>query len=183
VCNNKIPSNCFLYKGITNLNDDVNPYLMFLIAAIAEIIGTALCHLNDIFGRKRMMVLFTLSAGVVCLVVALLPTVPSKENGALSWSSVLNIIFASLGKVMASAAFNSFYILNYQLYPTNVRTTAVLFTSNIGRIGSYISPQVNSLQTLVWKPLPYIIFSSFSFFASGCVLILPDPEKMKIFLD
>jgi MFS family permease len=148
---------------------------------MAEVVGTILCHLNDRFGRKKMMIIFLASASVVCLIVAVLPqsSGKSQSGSGLSWSSVLKIVFASLGKCMTSAAFNSCYIYNSLLYPTSVRSTAVLFTSNIGRIGSYISPQVNSLRNLVWQPLPYIIFSSFSFFASVSVFLLPDPDKVK----
>jgi hypothetical protein len=94
-------------------------------------------------------------------------------------NSVLKILFASAGKAMASAAFNSCYIYNSMLYPTNVRSTVVLFASNVGRIGSFISPQINLLQTQVWKPLPYIIFSSASFMGAVFVFLLPDPDKTK----
>lgn len=149
-----------------------------MLSSLAEIIGYTLCYLNDKFGRKRMMIIFLVSCGVVCLIVALLPSVSNKD-GSLSWSSILKIIFASAGKASASAAFNSCYIYNSLLYPTNVRTTIVLFASNIGRVGSYISPQINLLQKLVWQPLPYIIFSGSAVLASISVALLPDPDKIK----
>lgn len=149
----------FLFKGITNLDQDINPYLTYLISSIAEVIGYASCHLNDIFGRKRMFILYLMSASVVCLAVALIPSSSSIQTDTLTVSSILKIFFASTGKAMASGAFNSCYIYNSLSYPTIIRSTAVLFSSNVGSIGSFISPQINLLGTLLWKPLPYFIFS------------------------
>lgn len=152
---------------------------MYLLSSVAEIVGYACCHLNDIFGRKRTMIGFLMMASAVCLVVALVPAGSKSSDGSLTWNSIIKIIFASIGKAMASAAFNSCYIFNSLLYPTKVRTTIVLFASNIGRIGSYVSPQINLLQTAVWRPLPYIIFSSSAFLASIFVFLLPDPNRLE----
>lgn len=150
---------------------------MYLLSSLAEVVGYTLCHLNDKFGRKKMMIIFLTLSAAVCLLVALIPS--SSNHESISWNSILKIIFASVGKAMVSAAFNSCYIYNSLLYPTNVRTTIVLFASNIGRTGSYISPQINLLQTLVWRPLPYIIFSGSSLLASICFFLLPDPDKVR----
>ena len=167
--------------GITGLDDQVNPYLMYLLSSLAELVGYILCHLNDKFGRKRTLIFFLISSGVFCLIVAILPTSNNESSGSLSYLTIFKIIFASIGKSMASAAFNSAYIYNSLLYSTAIRSTAVLFSSNIGGIGSFISPQINILQSLVWRPLPYVIFGTSSFLAGIFVLLLPDPDKIKFF--
>ena len=56
--------------GITSVSESWSPYLMFLVSSIAEIIGYAICHLNDRFSRKKVLVGFLASASVVCFIVA-----------------------------------------------------------------------------------------------------------------
>lgn len=150
---------------------------MFLLGSFAELIGYFMCHLNDRFGRKRMMMIFLLSASLFCIIVAFVPG--SSSEGGLTWTAVLKIVFASIGKVSVSAAYTSCYIFNSMLFPTHVRTTVLVFTTNVGRIGALISPQINLLQSLVWSPLSYMIFSSASLAASVVVFFLPDPDKIK----
>jgi len=90
---------------------------------------------------------------------------------------------------MASAAFNTCYAFTANFYPTNVRNFAFTFISCIGNIGinysfnfcgifyfitfigAFVSPQVNLSKNL-WKPLPYLIFSSFSLLGSIAIFLL-----------
>jgi MFS family permease len=111
----------YLFKiGITGLDDQVNSYLMYLLSCLAEAIGYLSCHLNDKFGRKKMLMFFLVSASVVCLIVAMLPYSSASEPSSLNLIGILKISFASIGKAMASAAFNSAYVYNSLLYPTSV---------------------------------------------------------------
>ncbi len=159
--------------GITNIDSQVNPYIMYLISSLAEIIGYASCHFNDKFGRKKMLMIFLVLSSVVCMIVAFMPP----ANTIILITTKMILVF--VGKACASAAFNSSYIYNSLLYSTSVRSTIVLFASNCGNVGSLISPQINSLQQFVWKPLPYLIFSGSSLLASFFISLLPDPEKIK----
>lgn len=154
---------------------------MFMLGSLAELLGYMLCHLNDRFGRRRMMMTFVGSSSVVCLIVAFLPST-SPDSSSLSWQAVLKIAFASVGKATVSAAYTSCYIFNSLLFPTHVRTTVLIFTTNVGRIGALISPQINLLQTLVWPPLSYMVFSSASILAAIVVFFLPDPDKIKFYI-
>jgi OCT family organic cation transporter-like MFS transporter 4/5 len=121
-----------------------------------------------------MLIIFLVVSSLVCLIVAVLP------SGSNSLAIVIvKMAFVFFGKASASAAFNSAFIYNSLLYSTSVRSTIVLFASNFGNIGSFVSPQINLLQVFVWRPLPYLIFSGSSLIASLCVLLLPDPEKIK----
>ena len=145
--------------------------MAFTLSSIAELLGYACCHLNDKFNRKILFTVFIGLTSVFCLIVIFIP----------ADQDVLIILTASIGRSMASAAYNSSYVYTSQLFPTSVRNTFFLFISSFGRIGSIISPQINLLQTLIWKPLPYIIFSSSSFIACLFVLLLPDPNTLNYF--
>ena len=149
----------------------MDPYLVYLISAIAELVGYMCCHLNDKFNRKKMLIVFFALTGLSCLIVVFVP-----NN-----QSILLIAFASVGKAMAAALYNSSYVYTNQMFPTNVRNTFVLLVSSLGRVGSIVSPQINLLQTLVWKQLPYIIFSSSTLIACIFVFVLPDPSKLNYF--
>jgi hypothetical protein len=154
---------------------------MYFFSSLAEIIGYASCHLNDYFSRKNVLIGFLGSASLMCLIVALIPTNSSIIfnifNLNISLNSILIILFASIGKAMASAAFNSGYVFTSKLYPTSVRNTLVSLVSSIGRVGSLISPQINLLRKIVWAPLPYFIFSGSSLLACLFTIFLPDPSS------
>ena len=94
--------------GITSISSDFDPYLMYFFSSIAEIVGYASCHLNDRFSRKKVLIGFLGSASAMCLVVALIPI--DSNNKSLTVNSVLIMVFASIGKAAASAAFNSGYV-------------------------------------------------------------------------
>jgi len=164
--------------GITSISSDFDPYVMYFLSSIAEIVGYAACHLNDKFSRKKVLIGFLGSASLMCLMVALVPSNPESGNKSLTLNSVLIMVFASIGKAMASAAFNSGYVFTTKQYPTNVRNTLVALVSSIGRIGSLVSPQINLLRTLVWAPLPYYVFSAISFIACLLTMFLPDTSSL-----
>jgi len=157
---------------------------MYFFSSLAETIGYASCHLNDAFSRKKVLIGFLGSASLMCLIVALIPIDSSIMfnifNLNISLNSILIILFASIGKAMASAAFNSGYVFTSKSYPTSVRNTLVSLVSSIGRVGSIISPQINLLRTLVWAPLPYFIFSGSSLLACLFTIFVPDPTNHNI---
>lgn len=146
----------------------MNPYLIYLLSCLAEALGYVACHLNDKFRRKHVFILFLGVACVTCLLVAVLP---NKND-----DSILVSVFALIGKAMASGAFNISYSYCSAMFPAIIRNTMSLSVSGIGRIGSIISPLINLLGKTVWKPLPYIIFSSFSLIGCTMIAILPEPK-------
>lgn len=121
-----------------------------------------------------------ITASVVCLIVAIIPLLNDQTDFSDTYSinSILKIVFALIGKAMVSAVFNLCYVYNSLLYSTQMRSTAVIFASNVGSIGAFISPQINLLQTIVWEPLPYIIFSGSAFLASFFIFLLPNPDNI-----
>ena len=144
---------------------------MFFFSGLCEMFGYFLCHFNDKFGRKTIFAIFLAFAGVMCLAVAVLPR--SEANVF----KVAMFTCTGLGKAMVSGAFNCAYVYTSQMYPTHMRSTLLIFVGCLGKIGALISPQINLLRILVWKPLPYLIFSSASLAASFVVFIIPDPAK------
>lgn len=162
--------------GITSLGDNFNPYVMYVLSCAGEFVGYSVCFLNDRYSRKKMIIIFILSAVFFCSSVTF---IPKDKFGVTSWRSVLTILFATLGKAAASASFNSVFVYTFRMFPTNVRNTLFGLCSSVGKIGSLISPQINLLRDLVWAPFPYIIFSVTAVFAVVLLLFLPDPSKFE----
>jgi len=161
------------------LDAHFNPYWIFFISSIAEIVGYASCKLNDVYGRKRMFMVFLTLIGVSCLVEAIFLTLPASASTNDLFSFILNILFAGLTKAAASAVFDSCYVYNSLFYTTEIRTTAVLFSANVGVVGSFLSPQVRYLGVLVWQPLTYIFYAFNAFASIGVLFLLADPSKME----
>ena len=167
--------NFMFFSGITSLGDSFNPYTMFMLSCIGEFIGYSICFLNDRFSRKKVMIVFLMSATMFCLLASVSP---KDSDGVTTWRSMLTIFFATAGKAAASASFNSIFVYTFRMFPTNVRNTLFALCNSIGKIGSLVSPQINILRTLVWAPLPYMIFSSSAVIASFVLFFLPDPSKL-----
>jgi hypothetical protein len=115
-----------------------------------------------------MLVIYFALAGVTCMSIAFIP----REN------KILILTFVSFGKAMASALMGTIYVFTGLSLPIEVRGTLFLLISSLGRFGSVISPSINLLGDLIWKPAPYFIFSFGSFIATLLVMILPDPSTL-----
>lgn len=140
------------------------------MSTLAEIFGNMLCYANEKFKKKYVIMVFMGLASLACLFVALIPQGEKFQSG-----KILVVFFAFLGKTVATGAFNSSYIYTSMMFPSIIRSTMFMFVSSIGKIGSIISPQINLLGDLIWKPLPYLIFSCSSFLGLLFFSTLPDP--------
>jgi OCT family organic cation transporter-like MFS transporter 4/5 len=157
--------------GITEYNNSINPYLTYLLSSIAEFAGYSICFLNDRFGRRKTNIVYLLVTGFVCLIVSFLPYL---KTYLFSYEEIFVVTLTLIGKCTTAASYNTCYLYSSELYKSNIRSSALLFLSCFGRIGSLIAPQINLLSSIVWKPLPYIIFSIAAFLSSFSVFILPE---------
>ena len=171
-----------LSLGITDLDALLNPYWTFFVSAVAEIIGYLACKLNDRFGRKRMFIAFFVFIVASCLVEAACLAWPqdgSHVSGPVKSALVVKIVFAGVSKAAASAVFDSCYVYNSLFYTTDVRATAVLFSANMGVVGSFLSPQIRFLSELFWAPLAFLVYAASALGALGVLCLLSDPSRMQ----
>lgn len=157
----------------------MNPYMNYFFSSGAEFVGCVFCYFNDCFKRKNVFIVFLSIATVSCLLVALISQenlIPNSET--FNWRPIVIILLTSIGKAMVSAASACAYIYTSAMFPTKIRNTLFLIVSSIGKIGSIISPLINILGEMVWKPLPFIIFGSGSFIGCLFIVILPDPDLL-----
>ncbi|CAF1009648.1 unnamed protein product [Brachionus calyciflorus] len=165
--------------GVTSV-DLVDPYLMYLLSAFAEFIGYVICYINDIFGRKKTMFSFFLITTLMYSGIALISENIGENDSSYSWKAITLMILALIGKCVVSGCYHIAYIYTAELYPTNTRNTAVLFLTCFGGLSSLIAPQINILKTVVWNPLPYIIYSISALLGCICLLYLPETHKLSL---
>jgi OCT family organic cation transporter-like MFS transporter 4/5 len=149
-----------------NLDKIMNPYLVFLIAAIFEFISIVTCHLTlNRFGRKHPLVVFML---ITSISVYLIPIYYESHPN-------LSILFYFLAKYSIGAAQLTCMIFTSELYPTPMRSTGVGLSVALARLGGVWAPQINVLSsTLGSIYIPFIIFSVSSFLAAILCILLPE---------
>ncbi len=156
--------------GVTSL-DSVDPYLMYFLSTFAELVGYFCCYLNDIFGRKRTLSSFFF---ITAIVYALNAYLTLNETEEFSPKAIFLLVLSLLGKCAISGAYNLIYIYTSELYPAAMRNTALIFLVCFGGTSSLVAPQINLLKSLIWNPLPYIVYSIFSLLSCLCIWYLPE---------
>ena len=84
----------------------------------------------DHLGRKPLFVGAMIFGGTFCMVSPFTP------------EGTFRTVFALIGKFGASASFSIIYIYSAELYPSEIRGTALGLCSMFGRIGGIAAPQV-----------------------------------------
>ncbi len=85
----------------------------------------------DHIGRKALYIFCIMLTGVGCLAAAFL------EDG-----NIFKTILCLIGKFGAAAAFAIVFLYAGELYPTEIRSSAVGLCSTLARIGGIAAPEV-----------------------------------------
>ena len=149
-----------------NLDKIMNPYLVFLIAAVCEFFSIVTCHLSlNRFGRKYPLVAFLI---INSTAIYLIPVYFENQI----WVSMF---FYFLAKFSIGAAQLTLMIFTSELCPTPMRSTGVGLCFALARLGGVWAPQINVLSsTLNSIHVPFIIFSFFSLLAGLLCFLLPE---------
>jgi hypothetical protein len=92
--------------GVTSI-DHVNPYLMYFLSSIAEIIGYIACYINDVIGRKKTISLFLIITTLMYAFIAIFTEyITGNESDPYSFKAILLMIFALIGKCAVSGSYN-----------------------------------------------------------------------------
>jgi len=171
------------YYGLTSAAATLTPdlYINFMLAILVEIPAHFACILTlDRLGRKPVLGFSQILAGVTCIGAGLVTA------QSLRW---LQITLALVGKFGATAGFAVVFVYTAEMFPTEIRSTAVGASSLCGRIGGILAPQI-ALLSSVYTPLPLIIMGSGSLLGGILVIMfLPEtlgkrlPETMEEALD
>ena len=151
---------------------DANIYLVFVVPALMGIpVSLIQPYFDNKFGRKNMMTIPLVTAGILLLITTGIP----KGDPIGNWSV---IILAWFGTCCCGMAFGMGYIFTLELYPTLYRTTALGMASAGARIGSLLSPLIAML-SVIHPVLPLGVYGAVVF-AAGISSILLWPETLNM---
>ncbi|KAL8597790.1 hypothetical protein ACOMHN_004905 [Nucella lapillus] len=136
-----------LYMMSTSYAGD--PYLNYFLTALMEIPSCFLLYFGvDKMGRKITLQSFYTIAGIGCLASGICRIF--QDNPLFG---TLSAVFAMVGMVGGSGAFDTIFFYTTELFPTNFRNQAMGTGSAVGRIGGMIAPFMkNMLLVVVWGP-------------------------------
>lgn len=158
------------YMGLTYNTPPLqwNVYVVFVFPALIGLVKVPLnSYLENKFGRKFMLTVPLIFAGILLLITTVLPT-----------GHVAIIVLAWFGTTLCGIAFTTGYIFTKELYPTKLRSQALSTASASARIGSILSPFIASLYVFHYL-LPILIYGAILFLA-GFLSIWIWPETMDI---
>ncbi|XP_038065659.1 solute carrier family 22 member 15-like [Patiria miniata] len=154
-----------VYYGLTMnaSNQGGNMYTSFALSGVAELPAYAVCFLLlNKFGRRKLLLMSTFTAGITCLSLVTVPAHPETEN--------LRISLAFVGKMGIAAAFNIVYIFASELLPTVVRNSGMGVCSVAARFGGVVAPSVIMMGDL----LAFLVFGAAAFISGVLDLWLPE---------
>ncbi|CAF0791707.1 unnamed protein product [Adineta steineri] len=151
---------------------ELDPYLSFALSGVVELFAYIVIHLIlNRLGRKLPYCLFAILFGLIALLT--LPVQAFLSENKSMQRSVMLIINISL-KFLASASFAIIYLYTTELFPTNVRTTALGYCSMIGRLGAILGTFSNDYLARVWINFPIILYGVISLIAGILALVFPE---------
>ncbi|OWF42777.1 organic cation transporter protein-like [Mizuhopecten yessoensis] len=150
-----------------------NFYLAIFLLSVIELPVLFLnLYLLNRFGRRRVHCFMMLMGGLACI-CTIFPVTFGGDG-----LQPLILALAVMGKMGASGAFGSIYVLSGELFPTVIRNGAVGVSSSFARIASMLAPYIAKLGTddvgSFGKAIPLIIFGVCSIAAGLCSLYLPE---------
>lgn len=117
------------------------------------------------WGRKRTLIISNITAGVSCLLIAVVPADPAWIRSVLSCVDMFGL----------AVAFPTVYIYSGELFPTVVRNIGVGTSSMCARFGSMAAPFIAGL-VIVQNWLPPVIFGVIPLI--GVMLCVKLPETL-----
>ena len=151
---------------------NANIYIVFVVPALIGIpVSIFQPYFDNKFGRKNMMTIPLITAGVLLLITTVIP----KGDPVGNWSV---IIFAWLGTCCCGIATGIGNIYTLELYPTLYRTTALGMASAGARVGAVLSPLI-AMVSIVNPVLPLGVYGAIVL-AAGWSSILLWPETLNM---
>ncbi|XP_069134584.1 organic cation transporter protein-like isoform X2 [Argopecten irradians] len=156
-----------------------NFYLAIFLLSVIEIpILLVNLYLLNKFGRRKVHCVTMMTGGLACI-CTIFPVIYGGEE-----LQPLILALAVIGKMGASGAFGSIYVISGEVFPTVVRNGGVGASSSFARIGSMVAPYIAKLGAhsvhSYGKAIPLIVFGTCSITAGLCALLLPETKGCRL---
>ena len=129
----------------TGLSDD--PAIAFILTSVVELPSNVVAYyLVDVWGRKPLQGFSLILAGVTCI-----------PAGFLTSGTTAQLVLILAGKFGTTLAFRIAYLYTAELFPTEVRGSAIGLTSMMSRLGAIAAPEVCSPQSGIFGVLDTVV--------------------------
>ncbi|XP_038044550.1 organic cation transporter protein-like [Patiria miniata] len=147
-----------------------NKYLNFFLISVTEAPAYIVNYLMmKRFGRRRPLIFVCVISGVTCVITGLVPS----ETASGTDLTVVILVFAMLGKLFSTAAFDIIFLMSAEVFPTVLRSAAFGASAMVGKVGGMVAPFIVYLN-VIHNSIPMIVFGVLSLLAG--LLVLPLPE-------
>ncbi len=154
----------------TSLSGD--PYLNFALVVFVELGNVFLYYkLPDLIGRKMVVTGAQFGCGSCCLLAGFLLQFPQLQS--------LQVVLVMIGRLTSALGFTTVYLYTAELFPTQIRSTAVGCCSTIARVGGIIALIMQGFDR-IWPPLTLVVFGSTAICAGFLATRFPETRFDKM---
>ncbi|XP_005098671.1 solute carrier family 22 member 6-like [Aplysia californica] len=167
--------NSISYLGLTLMSSTLSGdlYSSFTINALVEIPQAVFLYFYfDRLGRRLCFFLFSVIAGLTLIATAAVYALAPDQH-------ILITVLSVVGKFGVSGAFNAIYLYTPELFPTNVRNTALGIAYIGARTGGMLAPYTK----LLYKRIVYapgLIFGLGNLLVTIGVYFLPETTNIQL---
>ncbi|GMR60233.1 hypothetical protein PMAYCL1PPCAC_30428, partial [Pristionchus mayeri] len=145
-----------------------NIYVNYAVLGLIEAPAYMVTHrLLNALPRRHVMSLSLGAAGVSFMILSL-----------LKGGSVPSIICWTIGKLAISIVYLGVYVVGSEVFPTNVRNSALGICSVISRVGGVLAPYVVTLDRMN-RLYPIFVFAAVAFTGAIFACLLPEIKVEK----
>ena len=157
---------CAVYFGVSQYISTLagNIFLNVAIGGLLGVPGTIACiFMTKYWGRRLTLIISNSVSAVSLLFIAAFQDL----------SSMLLVMFATIGLVGAAVTFPNVYLFAGEIFPTVIRSNGIGMCSFFGRIGSMTAPFITELSVFSYC-LPPLTFGALALLGTFLTLLLPE---------
>ncbi|KAJ6636136.1 Organic cation transporter-like protein [Pseudolycoriella hygida] len=166
-------STALVYYGLSILSVNLhgNKFINFISFSLAEYppIITIYFFLDKV-GRKYLLSGSLFFSGITCVIPVMFIT---------GHTNVWRLFLLGMSKCSVTVAFTILYVYTCELFPTNLRQSAMSLCSAFGSIGAMVAPQTPLLIKYL-ESLPFAFFSTLTIISGMLVVFLPETANKKL---
>ncbi|XP_005091630.1 organic cation transporter protein [Aplysia californica] len=143
-------------------------FVNFLLSGLAEWPSHSVAYFMLRRMKRRLIETIFLVLSGVCLITSVLLLLSPEQE-----ASTASIVFSLLGKFSITGAFNALYLLTPELFPTNLRSIGLGWSSALSRFGGMVAPYSRFLaEKAVYGP--GTIFGCMCLISALLIRLLPE---------
>jgi len=157
------------FYGLTMVASDIgdNVFLNFSLVLGIELPAILFATYGlDKFGRKPLLAYSQILAGVTLIAAGLL----------INYDPLIPTILSLIGKFGSTSSFAIVFVYTAEMFPTEIRSSAVGSSSTCARVGGILAPQVANL-AVYWITLPFYLMGASSL-VGGIMILINLPETL-----